>query len=285
MRPSSRSKSSVSPDIAPLDALFEQAGLVHNPRRPQPRSPRAPRPATQSRFDRVAPEELAPPLPVPRRAANGVEWLPIPGWDLPWLWSGFSTRKGGLSRAYCAENAPGELNLGFTAADDRETVLANRRLLAEAVTGDAATPLLALKQFHSNLVVEAGALRRRPAWPAPRRRPNHRRARSAARRANRRLHPGSGCRSQAAHRRRLPRRLARNRQAHRRNRRWPHASRLRLPSAGSHRRHRSRRLRLLLLRRRRGAHRIRVAVFLRDATSSARSSPPTPSKPNTPCSF
>ena len=161
MRPSSRSKSSVSPDIAPLDALFQQAGLVHNPRRPQPRSPRAPRPATQSSFDRVAPEELAPPLPVPRRAANGVEWLPVPGWDLPWLWSGFSTRKGGLSRAYCAENAPGELNLGFTAADDRETVLANRRLLAEAVTGDAATPLIALKQFHSNLVVEAmRALRR-----------------------------------------------------------------------------------------------------------------------------
>jgi YfiH family protein len=83
-----------------------------------------------------------------------VEWLPIPGWDLSWLWSGFSTRAGGLSRAYCAEDAPGELNLGFTAADDRATVLANRRLLAEAVSGDAETPILALKQFHSNLVVE-----------------------------------------------------------------------------------------------------------------------------------
>jgi hypothetical protein len=47
------------------------------------------------------------------------------------------------------------MNLGFTADDDRATVLANRRLLAEAVTGDAATPLLALKQFHSNLVVHA----------------------------------------------------------------------------------------------------------------------------------
>ncbi|MGB0083343.1 MAG: peptidoglycan editing factor PgeF [Terracidiphilus sp.] len=82
--------------------------------------------------------------------------MPIPGWNLPWLWSGFSTRKGGLSRAYCAENSPGDLNLGFTAADDHEIVLANRRRLAEAVSGDAATPLLALKQFHSNLVVEAG---------------------------------------------------------------------------------------------------------------------------------
>jgi len=131
-----------------VDALFEQAGLVRNPRRPQPRGLRP------SRLARVAPEELTPPLPVPRRAPNGVEWLPIPGWGFSWLWSGFSTRTGGLSRAYCAEDAPGELNLGFTAADDRETVLANRRLLAEAVTGDAATPVIALKQFHSNLVVE-----------------------------------------------------------------------------------------------------------------------------------
>ena len=62
-----------------------------------------------------------------------------------------------------------------------------------------------------------------PRGPSPRRRPNHRRARPAARRANRRLHPRSRRRSQPAHRRRLPRRLARNRQAHRRNRRWPHA--------------------------------------------------------------
>ena len=109
------------------------------------------------RFERAEPEDLTNPAPVPSRAANGVEWLPVPGWDFPWLWSGFSTRKGGLSRAYCAEDAPGELNLGFTAADDRETVLRNRRLLAEAVTGDAATPIIALRQFHSNLLVHATA--------------------------------------------------------------------------------------------------------------------------------
>ncbi len=166
MRPSSRPRSSASPvpafsEIESIDALFQRAGLVRGARRPQPRS------ARPSRLDRLAPEELAPPLPVPRRAPNGVEWLPIPGWDLPWLWGGFSTRKGGLSRAYSAEDAPGELNLGFTAADDRETVLANRRLLAEAVAGEAATPLLALKQFHSNLVIDASAA---DAFrPAPRR--------------------------------------------------------------------------------------------------------------------
>ena len=62
-----------------------------------------------------------------------------------------------MSRAYCAEDAPGELNLGFTAEDDRERVAENRRLLAEAITGAAHTPLIALRQFHSNLVVCATA--------------------------------------------------------------------------------------------------------------------------------
>lgn len=91
------------------------------------------------------------------RAANGVEWLPVPGWDFPWLWSGFSTRKGGVSHAYCADAAPGELNLGFTAADSRHAVIRNRQLLAEAVTGDASTPLIALRQIHSNRLVHTVA--------------------------------------------------------------------------------------------------------------------------------
>jgi hypothetical protein len=110
-----------------------------------------------AKFDRAGQEELARPAPVPRIAANGAAWLPISGWNLPWLWSGFSTRIGGVTRAYCADDAPGELNLGFTAEDSREAVSANRRLLAEAVTGDPATTLIALKQFHSNLVVRATA--------------------------------------------------------------------------------------------------------------------------------
>ncbi len=82
-------------------------------------------------------EELAVPASVPSRAANGVEWLSIPAWELPWLWSGFSTRVGGVSRAYCGENAIGEMNLGFTTADNREAVKQNRRLMAEAVTGNS----------------------------------------------------------------------------------------------------------------------------------------------------
>ncbi len=75
---------------------------------------------------------------------------------MAWLWHGFSARRGGVSRAYCAENAPGELNLGFTPDDSRENVLRNRELLVEAVTGSAATPLITIRQIHSSVLVLAG---------------------------------------------------------------------------------------------------------------------------------
>jgi polyphenol oxidase len=96
----------------------------------------------------------------PALAASGVEWFPVPGWEeIPWLWHGFSTRRGGVTRAYCPEGAggeldlPGELNLGFTAEDDRAGVIRNRALLAEAVTGSPATPLVPLRQVHSSIIV------------------------------------------------------------------------------------------------------------------------------------
>jgi polyphenol oxidase len=151
MRSSSTPKIRPEPDLQAIDTLFEQAGLQRNLRG------KASGVTLQMRFERAAQQELVPAAPVPRVAANGVEWLPVAGWEKHgWLWQGFSTRCGGISRAYCADDAPGELNLGFTAADDRETVLRNRRLLAEAITGDPATPLAALKQIHSNKVVLAG---------------------------------------------------------------------------------------------------------------------------------
>jgi len=99
--------------------------------------------------------------PVPRVAANGVQWLSVPSWEkTSWLWHGFSTRRGGLSRVFCDDDAQGELNLGFTAPHGQAMTTGrrwprNRRLLAEAITGDAATPLVALRQIHSNLVVLA----------------------------------------------------------------------------------------------------------------------------------
>jgi hypothetical protein len=62
-----------------------------------------------------------------------------------------------VSRVFCAEDAPGELNLGFSAGDDRVAVNRNRGLLAQAITGDAATPLVTARQFHSNVLFVASA--------------------------------------------------------------------------------------------------------------------------------
>jgi YfiH family protein len=150
--------SSSTPDTHPkqeiqaIDALFEQAGLVRNLRG------KAAGITRRVRLEHAEQQELIPAAPVPRAARNGVEWLPVPAWEkMRWLWHGFSTRRGGLSRVYCADAEPGELNLGFTADDDRETVVRNRSLLAEAISGNAATPLVTLKQIHSNLVILAGA--------------------------------------------------------------------------------------------------------------------------------
>ena len=143
--------SPAKPDLAStraIDLVFSRAGLVRSPRAGSPRT-------RVARFERAEPEDLTSPAPIPVQAANGAEWLPIRGWYAPWLWAGFSTRRCGLSRAYCPDDPPGELNLGFTSADSREAVTANRRLLAEAVSGDAATPLATLRQFHSDLIVQA----------------------------------------------------------------------------------------------------------------------------------
>jgi YfiH family protein len=110
---------------------------------------------------------------VPTVAANGVEWFPVPGWEeIQWLWHGFSARRGGVSRAYCAEQAPGELNLGFTAEDDRANVIRNRELLAGAVTGDPATPLVTLRQIHSSVLVSRDLISASPG-PAEAGAPRH----------------------------------------------------------------------------------------------------------------
>lgn len=137
--------------IKEIDSWFETGGLVRS-RRGSPAGI-----TTRLRTERYSPEELHRPLLEPQHAANGVCWIGIPAWQkLGWLWHGFSTRQGGMSRAYCAEGAPGELNLGFTAHDERAAVERNRALLAEAITGSAKTPMATVRQFHSNLVVAAG---------------------------------------------------------------------------------------------------------------------------------
>lgn len=149
-------------EIQAIDALFERAGLQRSLRG------KAAGVTGRMRFERLSREDLMTAAPSPRVASNGVELLSVPAWEKAgWLWHGFSTRRGGLSRVFCDDDAQGELNLGFTAPhgqamDDRETVAQNRRLLAEAVSGDAATPLVALRQIHSNLVVLADPGREQP---------------------------------------------------------------------------------------------------------------------------
>jgi len=142
-----------------IDAIFREAGLVRHRRG----KALAARPA---HLDRAEANALRVPAPIPAVAPNGVEWLPVPEWqELNWLWAGFSTRRGGESRVYCGERDNPELNLGFTAEDTREAVLRNRQLLTEAVTGSAETPLITVRQFHSNLVIRVGlddAKRERP---------------------------------------------------------------------------------------------------------------------------
>ena len=82
----------------------------------------------------------------------------MPAWSkLPWLMHGFSTRTGGNTTVYRPGQRAGELNLGFSATDTKETVLANRSLFVSAVTkSTGATPLVTLKQIHSSIVQLVG---------------------------------------------------------------------------------------------------------------------------------
>jgi len=94
----------------------------------------------------------------PRRGAvspqgNRIEVLQSPLLaEVPWLLSGFSTRTGGKSVAYSPGQTTGELNLGFTTADDRKNILANRRLFLKRATGNPEFPMVMLRQVHSSLI-------------------------------------------------------------------------------------------------------------------------------------
>lgn len=137
--------------IQAMDALTAAGGLARGRRHRGGASARASRQEAECHAPRTQQ------LTETHYAANGVELLAVPQWrEIDWVWHGFSTRRGGGSLAYAARERKGELNLGFTEDGDRETVARNRQLLAEAVTGNPATPLVTLKQIHSNLVVRAG---------------------------------------------------------------------------------------------------------------------------------
>lgn len=89
--------------------------------------------------------------------ATAVDVLRAPSLTkLPWLVHGFSTRVGGVSKAY-GGNA---LNLGFTAHDTRAAVERNRREFISALaterktsqSSSAKTTLITLRQIHSDLI-------------------------------------------------------------------------------------------------------------------------------------
>jgi YfiH family protein len=94
-----------------------------------------------------------PPAGARNRGRKVPEILKVPAWkQYPWLIHGFSTRRGGMSRAYRS----GDLNLGQTAADRKEDVCRNRELvlqhLAERSTHFEEFTLL--RQIHSGLIHE-----------------------------------------------------------------------------------------------------------------------------------
>lgn len=135
-------------DIHAIDTLFREAGLVRS------LCGKIASRARRLRIEHGTSKDPTLAAPAPRIAPNGVQYLTVPKWEnIPWLWHGFSTRKGGVSRAYCPEGTPGDLNLGFTASDSRDSVLRNRQLFAEAVTGDPATAVVTVRQIHSAMVI------------------------------------------------------------------------------------------------------------------------------------
>lgn len=85
-----------------------------------------------------------------RKSANGVAVLQVaPFLEIPWLVHGFSTAQGGMS----ALRREKVLNLGFTEWDTRESVLKNRQLFQSALGADRLS-LVALKQFHSDIICD-----------------------------------------------------------------------------------------------------------------------------------
>jgi polyphenol oxidase len=142
----------IDPNVQPLEALMQGAGLARASRHAGKDA--EPPPDCLERVRQRDVPDLKGAPPACETAANRVQWCRTPGWErFEWLWHGFSTRVGGASIAYRGENGQGELNLGFTPDDDRQTVIRNRSLLAEAVTGSAETPMATIRQIHSNIVV------------------------------------------------------------------------------------------------------------------------------------
>ncbi len=91
----------------------------------------------------------------------------VPEWaQYEWLRHGFSTRTGGQTKVY---RESGDLNLGFTASDDADNVIANRQQFLQAIVnspgltntqlpGKSSPRLVTLKQIHSSLMRRVDAV-------------------------------------------------------------------------------------------------------------------------------
>jgi YfiH family protein len=108
-------------------------------------------PATKTSLKRAVRNSRVPSTSATNWTTNtfrGLKLLQVPAFSkLPWLIHGFSTRPGGVS-PFEDEKV---LNLGSTDWDTRENVLENRRRFQTAA-GAPDLPLVALKQFHSDVI-------------------------------------------------------------------------------------------------------------------------------------
>jgi polyphenol oxidase len=106
--------------------------------------------------------------------ASTLEVIRVPAWSGPewdWLVHGFSTRTGGGTKVYRpdAKGRNRDLNLGFTASDEREIVMANRQLFLRAVhRSGPRMELVTLAQIHSSFIREISHARTAPAGGARR---------------------------------------------------------------------------------------------------------------------
>jgi YfiH family protein len=159
-----RFSSEINPDVQAIDDLLAAVGMEHGRRRlmragyvPQARHPRQEGPEPQEKLRAVA----------AGLSTQHSELLRAAG-----IAHGFSTRTGGASTVYLeGAGEPeqqgelgGELNLGFTATDDRANVTENRARLLRGVFGRP-MPLVTLHQVHSSItyrVVRADADRETP---------------------------------------------------------------------------------------------------------------------------
>src|ERR1039458_266476 len=94
-----------------------------------------------------------------RAAKNKLQLLRSEKLDgLAWLVHAFTTRHGGVSRAYGGNT----LNLGFTKQDSRAAVERNRELFLKELgvaNGRTSWPVVALRQIHSDLIHRIDGMR------------------------------------------------------------------------------------------------------------------------------